>query len=99
MIVDVESTLVDPVWVVEAERHGDQSPPEGRQQVHALGHQFANQRGIQWSARRGDRFIKPQSTYVALRVGVFRCQEQCIEGGQLSHCLVVSTYPAVAQRM
>ena len=54
VVIDVDSAFVNPVRMVEAERHTGQSPPQRGQQVHPLGHQLANQRRIERSARRGD---------------------------------------------
>ena len=69
----------------EAERYTSQSPPQGGEQVDALGHQLANQTRIERSTRCGDGVIHPQCTHVTMGAVVFSGQEQGIECRQLSH--------------
>ena len=53
--------------------------------MHPLGHQLANQRRIERSARCGNRVIDPQCAHVPKGAVVFGGQEQGIECRQLSH--------------
>ena len=87
VVVDVDSAFVNPVRMVEAERHTSQSPPQRGQQVYPLGHQLANKRRIERPARRGDRVIHPQCAHVTLGAVVLGRQEQRVECRQLSHWL------------
>ena len=87
VVVDVDSAFVNPVRMVEAERHTSQSPPQRGQQVYPLGHQLANKRRIERPARRGDRVIHPQCAHVTLGAVVLARQEQRVECRQLSHWL------------
>ncbi len=87
VVVDVDSAVVNPVRMVEAQRHTSQSPPQRGQEVHALGYQLANERRVERPARCGDGVIHPQCTHMALGAVVFASQEQRVECRQLSHLL------------
>ena len=91
------SAFVDPVRMVEAERHTGQSPPQRGQQVHALGHQLANQRRIERPARCGDGVIHPQRAHVTVGAVVFGGQEQGIECLSVVACVSPMSKPKLRQ--
>ena len=89
VVLDIERAVVDPVRVVEAERHRGQAPAERRQQVHARRHQLPNERRIQRAPRRGFGVEHPQDAHVTMGAAIFHGQELGIEACKLSHALMV----------
>jgi hypothetical protein len=64
VIAQVEPVIVDPVRVIQAERHLDEPPPQRRQEMHPLPQQFHHRRGRQPAVRRRARVMHRQTGHV-----------------------------------
>ncbi len=89
VVLDVERAVVDPVRVVQRERHLGEAPAEGGQQVQTFADQPTNQCGIKGFTRCGLGVIDAEDADVALDPVVLHGQELCVEAGQLSHAKIV----------
>ena len=85
MEVEIEVGVVDPVVVVEVERHLCQPPPEWRHQRQPLGDQGLQVRARDLAARRGRRVEHGERSDVAEVPGVLEREELLVKGCQLTH--------------
>src|SRR3954453_8430447 len=83
--VKVEVGVLDPVGVVEAQRHLGQAPAQRRKQREALRHQIADVIDLQWPAWPLGVVQNRESADVAALARGLECQELRVEAGQLAH--------------
>ena len=85
VVAEIEVLVVDPVRVIEPERHRREAPAERRQQVQALGDELLQAGRVEHAAgcRRGVVDRKP--AHVAEVAAVLQCEELRVEARQLSH--------------
>jgi hypothetical protein len=85
MEVQVEVRVLDPVRVVDPERHLHEPPAERRQQVQALRDEAADVVDLERPAGHGRRVVDGQPSDMPVRPGRFHRQELRVEAGQLPH--------------
>jgi hypothetical protein len=83
--VEVEVDVVDPVGIVEPERHLGRTPAQGRQQRQPLGQKQLDVLDRQLAPRRGRRVEDGQAGHMAVLARVLQRQELRVEAGELSH--------------
>ena len=84
--VEVEVRVVDPVGVVDPERHLGQAPAKRRQQVQPRGDQLGDRLERQLAAGRGGLVVDRQGADVGVVAAVLDRQELGVDAGQLLHC-------------
>jgi hypothetical protein len=85
VVVEVEVGVLDPVGQVEAERHLDEPPAEGRQQVQPLGDDRPQALRADRPVGRGRRVVDAQDPDVPERARRLDAQELRVERRQLVH--------------
>ena len=85
MEVDVEVRVLDPVWVVEAQRDLRQAPVQRRQQREALGHERADVIDLEPAAGALGIVQDGERADVPALAGSLEREELRIEAGQLAH--------------
>ena len=83
--VDVEVGIVEPVGVVESERHFGQPPAKRREAVQPSRDQRAQCVACGRAVRGGGRVVDAQSADVAVGAPVLQCEELGIGARQLTH--------------
>ncbi len=95
--VEVEVRVVDPVRVVEAERHLGQTPAHRRQQRQPLGEHLLDVGELELAARGGARIEDRDPADVPALARVLEREELGVEAGQLAHpqqSLMLMAWPA-----
>jgi hypothetical protein len=84
--LEVEVRIVDPVAVVEVERHLGQPPPERRHEREALGDQVLEPRQRQPAVLGRGRVVDRERAHVTVVARVLEREELLVERGELAHC-------------